>query len=77
MPSRVIELLQCWNGGFVEGDPGVIWGAVPLSYVDYMEGTYKQAFKYLERSTREPKLICLRVLFDWMVALPGHSYSSF
>ena len=30
MPSRVIELLQCWNGGFVEGDPGVIWGAFPL-----------------------------------------------
>ena len=30
MPSRVIELLQCWNGGFVKGDPGVIWGAFPL-----------------------------------------------
>lgn len=65
-----MDLLACWKGGS---------GLVLLTYGGQF---YYASFDYLERlfgiecSPSELKLFLLRSVYDWMVALSGHSFST-
>ncbi len=76
MPSRVIDLLACWRGGFAWKVLSVIWNAFPLC-VRWMLRWERNCrdFEDSKRSSVELKMIFVRPLCDWMDALSGHSFS--
>ena len=80
MPGRMIELLECWNGDFLQGGSGVLWRAALLCLMwTIWKERNKRAFEDLEWSTAELKLIfCVTCLIGWLYFHShSHSHSSF
>ena len=72
-----MDLLVCWKWGLGRYCATVIWGAIPLCLMwTILREQNQGTFEAVELSNVELKSIFLISLYEWMVALSDHSFSS-